>query len=430
MCCWSRFLLFFVLRRKYLAVTFLFVSTLIPFGQVIVVGALHFMSSRILLPFAWLGARPALTSRNTDFDGTVSIERFSFTGSRPRSQGSRCGENGESWSTGWVFSTACLVPISSFRLVLNDRADVDRIVQTLAVLCAVIAVAMVWEQYTGRNLFSVFGGVPEITQAREGRLRSQAGFAHAIVAGTLGATLLPIFVGLWCQGKAWRRMAAVGMVSGAIMTFTSASATPLLALVAGIVALCLWPLRRQLGWIRLGVVLGLIGLHLVMKAPVWALIQRIDIVGGSSGWHRYELIDESIKHFWDWWLLGAKNPSTWGYYVGDLSDAYVSEAVKGGLVTLAGFVAILWQGFRRLGQARKVAASRGDHRLELLLVGFRRFAVCEFSGFHRHLVFRSKLSYLVCPVSHDLHDHRDCESSCTGARTGSGFGIPASSTRG
>ena len=48
----------------------------------------------------------------------------------------------------------------------------------------------------------------------------------------------------------------------------------------------------------------------------------------------------------------------------------MSEAVKGGLVALAGFVAILWQGFRRLGQARKVAASRGDHRLEVFLWGF------------------------------------------------------------
>ena len=43
-----------------------------------------------------------------------------------------------------------------------------------------------------------------------------------------------------------------------------------------------------------------------MKAPVWALIQRIDIVGGSSGWHRYELIDQCIKHFSDWWLMGVK----------------------------------------------------------------------------------------------------------------------------
>ena len=60
---------------------------------------------------------------------------------------------------------------------------------------------MLWEQYTGHNLFSAFGRCSDITLAREGRVRSQAGFAHAIVAGTLGATLIPIFLGLWWQGK-------------------------------------------------------------------------------------------------------------------------------------------------------------------------------------------------------------------------------------
>ena len=51
------------------------------------------------------------------------------------------------------------------------------------------------------------------------------------------------------------RIAAVGMVSGMIMTVTSASATPLFALVAGIGALCLWPLRQQMRLIRWGVLL-------------------------------------------------------------------------------------------------------------------------------------------------------------------------------
>jgi hypothetical protein len=175
---------------------------------------------------------------------------------------------------------------------------------------------------------------------------------------------------LWCQGRKYMSYAALGIVSGVTMTFASGSATPLLALAAGLVALCLWPLRHRLRWVRWGGVMAVVCLHLVMKAPVWALIQRIDLVGGSSGWHRFELIDEAIKHFWDWWLVGVKNPSSWGYFMGDLSNAYVSEAVKGGLLTLAGFVAVLVYGFRRLGLARKVAAAKGDRRVELLLWGF------------------------------------------------------------
>jgi hypothetical protein len=362
-------LLFFLLRRKYLVVTFLLVSIFVPYGQVVVIGGLHFVGSRILLPFAWLGAKPL---------SYLKTQRFQW--------------NGLDKAVIWygVISTICglllwrdvgvLINRLGFlyslfggyfllRIILRDRADVNRTIRTLAILCALFAVGMVREQMTGHNLFAIFGGVSEVTAIREGRVRSQAVFAHAIVAGTLGATLVPLFVGLWCQGRKWRATAALGIVSGIIMTFTSASATPLLALVAGIVALCLWPLRRRLRWIRWGVVIAVVSLHLVMKAPVWALIQRIDIVGGSSGWHRFELIDNSIAHFWDWCLIGVKNPSSWGYYMGDLSNAYVSEAVKGGLPTLLSFLAILWQGFRKLGLARKAAATK-DRRLELLLWGF------------------------------------------------------------
>ncbi len=49
-----------------------------------------------------------------------------------------------------------------------------------------------------------------------------------------------------------------------------------------------------------------------MKAPVWALIQRITIFGGNSGYHRYELINQAILHFWEWFLVGTKNPSSLG----------------------------------------------------------------------------------------------------------------------
>ena len=362
-------LLFFLLRRKYLVVTFLFVSTFIPYGQVFMVGSLHFMSSRILLPFAWLGAKPFSSLKSHRFRWNGIDKAILFYAIISTIAGLLLwGE----WAVlvnrlGFLYSL--LGTYFLLRLLLNDRGDIDRTIQALAILCALIAISMTWEQFTGRNVFAVFGGVPEIT-IREGRLRSQAAFAHAIVAGTVGATLVPLFVGLWCQGWKWRRIAALGIVSGVIMTFTSASATPLIALVGGIGALCLWPWRHRLRLIRWGVAITLVCLHLVMKAPVWALIQRIDLVGGNSGWQRFGLIDESIRHFWDWWLVGVKDPSSWGYFMGDLSNAYVAEAVKGGLLTLAGFVAILWQGFRKLGLARRAAASKGDRRLELLLWGF------------------------------------------------------------
>ena len=152
------------------------------------------------------------------------------------------------------------------------------------------------------------------------------------------------------------------------MVLTSASATPLGACIAAIGALCLWPFRRRMKILRWGIALTLIGLNLVMKSPVWALIARIDFVGGNSGYHRYQLIDQAVRHFGDWWLFGATNPSSWGFLTGDVSNAFISTAVNGGLASVIMFIAILWQSFRALGIARN--AAEDDLKLERLVWAF------------------------------------------------------------
>jgi hypothetical protein len=102
-----------------------------------------------------------------------------------------------------------------------------------------------------------------------------------------------------------------------------------------------------------------------MKAPVWAIIGRIDLTGSSSGYHRYMLVDTCIRHFSDWWLIGTKHYNEWGSDMWDLSDQYVAYAVTGGLATLVSFIAIIFYSFRELGTARKYVAR--DKRYEWLL---------------------------------------------------------------
>ena len=107
---------------------------------------------------------------------------------------------------------------------------------------------------------------------------------------------------------------------------------------------------------RWALVLTLLGLHLVMKGPVWSLIARIDLTGSSSGYHRYYLVDNFIRHFSDWWLLGYKDFGSWGWDMWDLSDQYVAVGLTGGLITFVIFLAILSRSFGSLGNARKRAA--------------------------------------------------------------------------
>jgi hypothetical protein len=128
------------------------------------------------------------------------------------------------------------------------------------------------------------------------------------------------------------------------------------------VGLCFWPLRRQMRTFRRLLALTLIALHLVMKAPVWALIARVDLTGSSTSYQRFMLIDNSVRHFWDWWLIGCKNYNSWGFDMWDLSDQYVAYAVTGGLLSLVLFIRVISGGFGRIGTARKRVA--GDRARE------------------------------------------------------------------
>jgi O-antigen ligase len=102
-----------------------------------------------------------------------------------------------------------------------------------------------------------------------------------------------------------------------------------------------------------------------MNGPVWALIQRIDVTGSSSSYHRYELVNQCIRHFGDWFMVGTKSYGDWGFDMWDLSNQYVAVAETAGLIPLIAFLTIIVLGFKYLGKARK--AAEGDKSQELFL---------------------------------------------------------------
>jgi hypothetical protein len=138
-----------------------------------------------------------------------------------------------------------------------------------------------------------------------------------------------------------------------------------LAYAAGIGGLFAWPLRKSMRKIRWGIALALTGLHLVMKAPVWFLIARIDLTGGSSSYHRAALVDQFIKHFSDWWLVGTNNNVDWGLDMWDVQNQYVNVGETGGLLALILFILVISRSFGRIGDARKLI--EGDRQKEWIL---------------------------------------------------------------
>jgi hypothetical protein len=113
-----------------------------------------------------------------------------------------------------------------------------------------------------------------------------------------------------------------------------------------------------------------------MKAPVWALIARIDIVGGSTGWHRFKILDNFIHHFWDWWLLGSNNYWTWegGDDMWDTANQYVSTGETSGLLSLIFFIAAIVYCFKYLGSARKAAGRDSQQAWFFWLLGVALFS--------------------------------------------------------
>jgi hypothetical protein len=358
--------LMLTLPRKHVLAPLLVLSIMSPLGQGIMIGPFHFQIFRILVIFAWI---------------RLLFQRYSSEGRSSRIRVNSVDKAVILYTISCIICYTLLWQESSafydqvgkaygvlgfyfaFRFFIRDQKDIERTIKVLAVTALPIAAVMVNEQLTGRNVLAVFGGVPEFTAIRDGYLRSQGPFSVYLTAGAFGATLLPLFLLLWHKGGS-RVMSSLGIVAALTITITSRTSTAMSACLATLIGIGMWSLRDKMRLVRRGLVLTLVGLHLVMKGPVWALIARVDIVGGSTGWHRYKIVDNCIRHFWDWWLLGSNNYWTWdgGDDMWDLANQYVATGENTGLLSLIFFIAAVVYCFKYLGKARK--ASRGNARQE------------------------------------------------------------------
>jgi hypothetical protein len=344
---------------------FVAAAILIPMDQVVVIVGMHFPMLRILTLFGIARlVKEKVYSKNQVFSGginkiDVTVVLFAiFTALAAillfQQWGAVIFQLGNIYT---IFSVYFLL-----RFLIRDKEDVVSLVRTLAYVAAVIAMVMTWEMATGHNPYAILGGAQasfyDTLMQRADRFRATGCFAHPILAGTFGAILIPLFVLLWREGRKNRIIALVGIVSATVITVTSNSSTPVLAYVAGVLALCLWPVRGWMRPLRWGIAFTIVALHLVMKAPVWHLIARIDVSGGSSSYHRFMLVDQCIRHFGDWWFVGVKSTADWGWDRWDTANQYVSICDTSGLLPFILFLATIVFGFKYLGRARKLVENK------------------------------------------------------------------------
>ena len=350
------------LPRKKGIVPFLFAVLMIPWGQVLVVGGMHFTMMRILILAglargAWTKARSSEGWFGTGFSGIdqamglwVTLSLIVVT-------------------LQWMNSSMLIASLGNLvdalggylvvRFFIPDGESIRNAIKTLAAVCLIHGICMVNEQITGLNVFNLVGGlsIPD-SIIRGGQLRS-SGVMGPLGEGVFAGVLVPVFLWLWTEGKS-RVATFVGLTGALAMLITTHASSPLMACAAALLGLSFWPLRKQMRIIRWGFVLMLVALHLYMKSPVWHLISDVSVTTDSSSWHRYTLVNQTILHFGDWWLLGYKNYAAWDWDMWDTSDLFVGTALSGGLISLVFLILAFKRSFGAIGTARKRVEGTGN----------------------------------------------------------------------
>ncbi len=353
--------------RKYAIFPFMTAALLIPEGQVLVLAGFHFPLYRLLLVGGWgrilwtrlssgRGVLPKLNKIDRVFLAWAFANATTYT--------LLWGVGALTNRLGFLYTTVGVY--FWFRYLIRDWDDIIRVIKTLSVITAIVGAGMYVEHSTGINEFySVLEGTVAFSTVRDGQVRAQGPFLQSIVAGTFGAVLVPLFLMLWRERQNSRILALLGITGSTVITISCSSSTPLMSYVAGLMGLCFWPMRRRMRKVRWGIVFALLILQGSMTSPIWWIFARLGGVLGGSGWHRSELIDEFLRHFSQWCLLGSRDSGTWGADTWDCIDAYVRAGVDGGLITFTLFLLLITKAFKSIGRARKNA--EGSYREERIL---------------------------------------------------------------
>lgn len=348
--------LILLVPRRYAPIPLLIGSCYITLGQRVVVGGLDFTMFRILIMFGWIRLilrREIFVLRFNAIDKALiwwiiaSIATYTIL-----------------WQTSDAFINRMGLAYNAvgiyflLRFLIRDFEDVKRIIKALAVMIVPLAIGALFENATGRNLFAIFGGVPEFSPIRDGKVRCVLSFGDGVLAGTFAATLMPLFIALLFDKGFTKKLVIFGFIASTVITVVSSSSGPIITYLIEFIGFILWPFKGKMRAVRWGVLAALISLHIIMKAPVWALIGRLSDLIGGTGYHRVELINAFIQHFWEWWLIGTKYTAHWGPFVlvnqpnmVDITNQYILMGIEGGLLTMFLFIATIIYSFRAIGRA-------------------------------------------------------------------------------
>jgi hypothetical protein len=195
---------------------------------------------------------------------------------------------------------------------------------------------------------------------------------NPILAGCFFVGLLPYIAAMWFTREG-KTAAILGTLGSLVVIVACASSTPLAALGAAMLGAYMYQYRTQMSTVRTAVVAGLGAIQLCMNRPIWHLMVSIDLVGGSTGYHRFLLIDAWVHRTPQWFLLGVKSTAGWGPGLEDITNQYILEATRGGFGAFALFIVAIVTAYSYVGQLRKAVAGDPEREKIVWAIGVALF---------------------------------------------------------
>jgi hypothetical protein len=415
-------LLILVLPRQLVFLPFFLAASYMTLGQRVIIAELNFDLIRILLLFGWV--RLLIRNEFRVFELTIIDKLIIGFVAASVIMAIILTPTMDTLTNRMGYAYNTILTFFLFRFLVRDLDEIILMLKIITIVILPLAISMIIEKSTQRNIFSVFGGVPEITDVREGQLRCQGPFRHPILAGTFGATLFPLFFALWNKQIKGRNFAYIGIIASTIITIMTASSGPLMTYLASLIGLCCWWLRDKMRIVRWLLLAGILTLAAFMKAPIWFLIGRLSFITGGTGWHRSELIDQAVKHLSEWWLFGTTNTAHWAKDNGlitlpdypemiDITNQYIAIGIQGGILPLILFILIIAYGFQGLGRTRRILADQpGNKQIIPWVFGSALFAhtvtflsVAYFDQMRLMWVLLLSIIAFIASISIKKHDH-------------------------
>jgi hypothetical protein len=240
-----------------------------------------------------------------------------------------------------------------FRGLIRNREDLRWLLRAVALLLIPYAFLIAIERHTGISVFAFMGG-PSGGWERGGVPRCMGSFRYPVSLGTFAATFMAMYVGLFRSARD-RRLAGIAIVICLWLVIASNSGGSLTAAGVALLAWFLWHFRRDMRKIRWAIVGLLAVLALIMKAPIWYVLDRVSF--GGDSWHRAYLIDVALRNLDKWWFVGMDFSQTaeWFPYTvngaADITNAYLAFGINAGLVAIVLFIRVLVKAFAAVGRA-------------------------------------------------------------------------------